>query len=364
MANLFGTSGNDTLNGEGEDDLIDLGAGDDFANGGAGNDTILGGEGNDDLFGGEGDDTVDGGAGDDLITGGAGADSLLGGDGNDQFYGLTVGDFINGGEGGDDFDRLFLTDLVPPGGSYVINADPNNPDNPEFGTIDVFDAEDNLQGSVTFKNIEKIDPPKEPPIDPPPPPPCFTPGTLIATPKGERKVEDLKVGDRVITRDNGIQEIRWVGSREMTEADLKRATHLRPVLIQQGALGHGLPERDMLVSPNHRVLVANDKTALYFEEREVLVAAKHLTGLEGVDVVDVSNTTYIHIMFDHHEVILSDGAWTESFQPGDQSLMGVGNAQRQEILEIFPELATEKGIDAYASARKSLKKHEAAFLIK
>ena len=174
--------------------------------------------------------------------------------------------------------------------------------------------------------------------------------------------ENRAAGDRVITRDNGIQAIRWVGARTMTGAELERAEHLKPVLIQQGALGNGLPERDMMVSPNHRVLVANDKTALYFEEREVLVAAKHLTGLKGVDIVDVSATTYIHIMFDQHEVILSDGTWTESFQPGDNSLAGIGNAQRTEIFELFPELKTREGIDGYQSARRSLKKHEARLL--
>ena len=120
----------------------------------------------------------------------------------------------------------------------------------------------------------------------------------------------------------------------------------------------------MMVSPNHRVLVANDKTALYFEEREVLVAAKHLTGLEGVDIVDVSETTYIHVMFDQHEVILSDGAWTESFQPGDMTLAGIGNAQRNELFELFPELKTREGVDAYTSARRSLKQHEAVLLTK
>ena len=138
--------------------------------------------------------------------------------------------------------------------------------------------------------------------------------------------------------------------------------HLRPVLIQQGALGKGLPERDMLVSPQHRVLVADKKTALYFDESEVLVAAKHLTGMDGIDVVDVSETTYIHVMFDQHEVILSDGAWTESFQPGDMTLGAMGDAQRAEILELFPELETAKGIEGYASARRSLKKHEAKLL--
>ncbi|MBN9886411.1 Ig-like domain-containing protein [Salipiger abyssi] len=194
--------------------------------------------------------------------------------------------------------------------------------------------------------------------------PCFTPGTLIATPQGERLVEDLEVGDRVITRDNGIQEIRWIGRKDLTGHELARKPHLCPVLIQQGSLGKNLPEHDLLVSPNHRVLVANDKTALYFEEREVLAAAKHLTGLDGVDEVETLGVSYIHMMFDNHEVVLSNGAWTESFQPGDQSLKGVGDAQRQEIFELFPELEHEDGIKAYGSARRSLKKHEAQLLTK
>ncbi|NDV97980.1 Hint domain-containing protein [Salipiger sp. PrR002] len=192
--------------------------------------------------------------------------------------------------------------------------------------------------------------------------PCFTPGTLIATPQGERLVEDLQVGDRVITRDNGIQEIRWVGRKELTGFELARQPHLRPVLIQKGALGKNLPEHDLLVSPNHRVLVANDRTALYFEEREVLAAAKHLTGLEGVDEVETMGVAYIHFMFDQHEVVLSNGAWTESFQPGDYTLKGIGDEQRQEIFDLFPELEHEEGLKAYGAARRSLKKHEAQLL--
>ena len=192
--------------------------------------------------------------------------------------------------------------------------------------------------------------------------PCFTPGTLIATPQGERLVENLEVGDRVITRDNGIQQIRWIGRKELTGFQLARKPHFKPVLIQQGALGKNLPEHDLLVSPNHRVLVANDKTALYFEEREVLAAAKHLTGLDGVDEVDTLGVTYIHMMFDTHEVVLSNGAWTESFQPGDLSLRGIGDEQRQEIFELFPELEHPEGLEAYGAARRSLKKHEAQLL--
>lgn len=103
--------------------------------------------------------------------------------------------------------------------------------------------------------------------------------------------------------------------------------HLKPILIRAGSLGNGLPERDMLVSPNHRMLVASDKTQLYFEESEVLASAKHLVGADGIHAVDVMGTSYIHFLFDRHDVVLSNGAWTESFQPGDYSLKGIGNSQ-------------------------------------
>jgi len=118
-----------------------------------------------------------------------------------------------------------------------------------------------------------------------------------------------------------------------------------------------------MVSPNHRVLVSNDKTALHFDEREVLVAAKHLTGLAGVSVVEGAGVAYFHLLFDQHEVILSNGTWTESFQPGEQTLRGIGNAQRTELLELFPDLAEEVGLTGYEAARRSLKRHEAALAL-
>ncbi len=333
----------ETTNG---DDTIDGGAGDDTIYGQDDTDSITGGEGNDWIDAGIDNDIVDGGVGDDTITGGHGADDLSGGAGRDLFIGIDDGDVIDGGTEGDDYDTLNLTGI-----DFNITSRTEDADGDSFsGTLDLLDGDGNVTGSATFREIEEIIP-------------CFTPGTRIATPKGERLVEELEVGDRIITRDNGIQEIKWLGRRDLAARELTSAPHLQPVLIRQGALGGGLPERDMLVSPNHRVLVANDKTALYFEEREVLVAAKHLTGLEGVDTVEVGEVSYIHFMFEQHEVVLSDGAWTESFQPGDQTLASMGDAQREEIYELFPELAEAEGLEAYTAARRSLKKHEARLLL-
>ena len=188
--------------------------------------------------------------------------------------------------------------------------------------------------------------------------PCFTPGTVIATRTGERAVEDLGVGDRVITRDNGVQEIRWTGRRVLDYGRLATSGHLRPVLIAKGSLGHGLPERDMLVSPNHRILVPSDRTMLLFAEHEVLVAAKHLIDNRLIRPVHVLGVTYVHFMCDRHEVVLADGTWAEAFHPGDYSLNGLGNAQRSEILELFPELAETAAGKTEGRARRASKRPE------
>ncbi|MBU2992048.1 cadherin-like domain-containing protein [Octadecabacter sp. 1_MG-2023] len=338
---VYGGAGNDTIFGADDSDVLYGDAGDDVIDGEIDDDTLFGGEGNDTLDGGANDDVIEGGDGNDEITGGTGVDDLSGGQGSDLFLGGNGGDVVVGGEDADGSD-VDVLDLTGSDVDFITYVDGD----PEAGEVTFLDG-----STMTFSEIENVVP-------------CFTPGTTIATPKGERLVEELREGDRIITRDNGIQEIRWVGRKEMSGKALVANPHLKPILVRAGSLGNGLPERDMLVSPNHRMLVASDKTQLYFEEREVLAAAKHLVGSEGIHAVDVMGTAYIHFMFDRHEVVLSNGAWTESFQPGDHSLKGIGNSQRNEILELFPELQEKQGLEGYQSARRSLKKHEAKLLVK
>lgn len=193
---------------------------------------------------------------------------------------------------------------------------------------------------------------------------CFTPGTLIATPRGEVAVEELRPGDRVITRDNGIQDIRWSSARKVDHGILVANPHIRPILIGQGSLGNGLPERDMMVSPNHRMLVSRDRTQIHFDDSEALVAAKHLVGARGIREVDCGGTTYIHFMFDRHEVVLANGAWTESFQPTARILHGMGNAQRTELLELFPSLRNAEGLAAFGTARPVVTPQEEELLVR
>lgn len=177
-------------------------------------------------------------------------------------------------------------------------------------------------------------------------------------------VETLTIGDRILTRDNGIQAITWAGFRPISAESMTAEKSLRPILIRAGSLGHELPERDMLVSPHHRMLLVSEIARAAFGEKEVLVAAKDMTAIDGVDAVNVPGTTYLHFMFDSHQVVLSDGTWSECFQPNDYSLKGVQQEQRAELINLYPNLATQDGLKNYGTARKALKKIESYLLFK
>jgi hypothetical protein len=179
--------------------------------------------------------------------------------------------------------------------------------------------------------------------------PCFTAGTLIATDQGERPVENLAVGDRVMTLDNGVQPIRWIGMRTLSASELDRAPNLRPICIAAGALGDGLPHQPLVVSPQHRCLVRSRIAERMFGSLEVLIAAKHLLGWPGVSVVaDDCEVTYVHMLFDRHELVWSMGALTESFYPGEMALAAVDQAARDEVLRLFPGL--DKGLAMFRPA--------------
>jgi len=170
-------------------------------------------------------------------------------------------------------------------------------------------------------------------------PPCFTRGCQIDTIHGQVCVEDLSEGERVRTADNGFQKIRWISSREFTLEQLRRNAKLFPVRIVAGALGEGQPERDLLVSRQHRLLVKSKIAKRMFGQDEVLIAAIRLIELPGVFVDEtVDSVEYFHLLFDRHEIVFAEGAPTESLFTGPEAMKSISMAARAEILSIFPEI--------------------------
>ncbi|MDB6183245.1 Hint domain-containing protein [Paracoccus fistulariae] len=169
--------------------------------------------------------------------------------------------------------------------------------------------------------------------------PCFAAGTMIRTPAGDVAIETLRVGELVMTLDGGPQPVRWIGSRKLTVADLEERPNLRPIRIKAGVLGKGVPTTDLVVSPQHRILVRSKIAQRLFGVDEVLVAVKQLLLIDGIDVVaNQDGIEYFHFLFDNHQVVISNGAETESLYTGPEALKSVGPVAQEEIFAIFPEL--------------------------
>lgn len=192
-------------------------------------------------------------------------------------------------------------------------------------------------------------------------PPCFTPGTRILSEPGYVPVEVLRPGDRVQTRDAGFQPLCWVGAVDLDGARLAAHPEFQPVRIAAHAFGFGRPARDLLVSPQHRILLSHWLAELHFGESEVLVPALHLVNGHSIRRESVARVTYLHIMCDTHQVIWAEGMATETFLPGTAALAGLPDATVAELLALFPELAGA-GATAARPARPILRHWESRML--
>ncbi|MCU0900504.1 MAG: Hint domain-containing protein [Cypionkella sp.] len=191
---------------------------------------------------------------------------------------------------------------------------------------------------------------------------CFTPGTRIATPTGTRLIQDIRPGDRILTKDNGAQEILWTGHRRMTGARLYAMPHLRPIRFKAGALGLDRPDGDLVVSPQHRMVLNGPAARSLFNTEEVLVKAEDL--LNDVTIcVDhaLREVTYIHILLERHNIVWANGMETESFHPSNTALDTIEPEQRTSLLALLPEI--EQNPASYGDyARRNLSSSEVAIL--
>jgi uncharacterized radical SAM superfamily protein len=151
--------------------------------------------------------------------------------------------------------------------------------------------------------------------------PCFLSGTSIVTSAGSVPVERLQAGMKVLTRDNGFVPICWVGFIRFAAAEVLADERILPISIDRGALGDGYPVRDLCVSRQHRILVRSPIVLELFGEAEVLVAAKHLVGLDGIRVAKhTGDVSFCHILLDTHDLVFAEGALVESLYFGRMAI--------------------------------------------
>lgn len=184
-------------------------------------------------------------------------------------------------------------------------------------------------------------------------PVCFAAGTLITTPQGQCAIERIRPGDKVTTLNGRKAVVRWAGLRRY-----RPGPEQGPIRFRAGAIGNA---RDLVVSPQHRVFVSDWRVMMLFGLNAALVAAQDL--VDGVKVLreEVDFVTYVHLLFDRHEILISEGAATESLYPGPCALTGLEDAARRELLDLFPELSNPRNV--LPPVAPSLKPHEARLLL-
>ena len=184
--------------------------------------------------------------------------------------------------------------------------------------------------------------------------PCFVRGTHIETESGPVAVEDLRPGMGIVTRDEGVQPLRWIGNRTV-------AGHgaFAPIRIRAGTFGQ---HDELFLSPLHRILIRDCVAELLFGEAEVLVAARDLVNDFSVVRDERPQVQYFHLLFDRHQVVFSEGLPTESFLPGPQIKDSFEAEIVREICALFPEIDPETGDGYSPAARRMLKRYEARVL--
>ena len=160
--------------------------------------------------------------------------------------------------------------------------------------------------------------------------PCFVAGTRIGTPSGPVAVEMLRAGDSILTASGSIREVRWIGHRRLDltrHGDPKKA---RPIRIRTGALADGVPTRDLLVSPDHAMLLQG-----------LLIPARLL--INGASILPEerwTGVTYYHVELDSHDILLAEGAAAESY-------LDTGNRgtfeNAAEPMRLHPDMSTDQG---------------------
>ena len=138
-------------------------------------------------------------------------------------------------------------------------------------------------------------------------PACYARGTHILTGRGEVRVEDLVIGDLLVTASGALRPLKWIGQRSYAGRLMAGSARLHPVLIRQGALADGVPHRDLRVSPAHAMFI----------DGVLIPAASLVNGRTIVQQTDVTEVHYVHLELDTHDIIVAEGAASESYVEDD-----------------------------------------------
>lgn len=165
---------------------------------------------------------------------------------------------------------------------------------------------------------------------------CFAADTQIQTPEGSMRIADIKAGDVVTTIDGHHRRVLKNNARQITPLQLLRETRLSPVRIKAGALGNGMPQKDLLVSRQHRILVSSRIAKRITGQSQVLIPAIRLVELPGIDIDrSIKPIAYHHILLDRHDIVFANGAPAETLFVGPISTKALQDEPSEVCLDAY-----------------------------
>ncbi|MEE9427517.1 MAG: Hint domain-containing protein [Paracoccaceae bacterium] len=168
-------------------------------------------------------------------------------------------------------------------------------------------------------------------------------GANIRTPCGPRRVELVRPGDLIVTRDNGLQPVRMIWTREISSVDISLNPALAPIALCPRAIGPMMPQHKLTVASDHHVLVPGYRLLGQEDTSCCLVQAHEVAGSSDDAYADTSAgiTSFYTFVFDTHQVFACNGLPVESFLAGASEIAGLKKSHRDDLIRLFPQLKRE-----------------------
>ncbi len=168
----------------------------------------------------------------------------------------------------------------------------------------------------------------------------------VRTPCGPRRIENVRKGDLIVTRDSGLQPVKMVFSKTFQKSDLAADPGLAPVRLRPRALGPMMPQQDLLVAPGHKILVPGYRLADVPDNSARLIAARDIAEKSDAAFADrnVEEVTFYSIVFEQHQIFCVNGLPVESYLPRKDTIGALDKTVQGDLQELFKDKCDAKGV--------------------
>lgn len=172
-------------------------------------------------------------------------------------------------------------------------------------------------------------------------------GANVRTPCGPRRVENLRPGDLVVTRNDGLQPVRMIWKRTICATEVAADPSLAPVVISPRAIGPMMPQNELRIAASHGILLPGYRVDGMDATEVCMIRARDFAGQSEDAWIDRSNreVSYYNLVFDKHQTFAANGLPVESFLPTSVAVCSLADEELEALDEVIPGIAKGAKVD-------------------